>query len=65
MSETRIYRVDDGETAQLVRAPSQAQAVRHCAKRFSVKVASQDDLCTLLTKGVKVEESGNGEESGS
>lgn len=60
MTETRIYLIEDGEHATLVRAPSQAQAVRHVAKRFKCKVASQDDLVAHVGKGVKVETAMNG-----
>ncbi len=54
---TRIYVVTDTElqARQLVRASSQAQAVRHVTKsRFDVEVASQDDLVSLLGAGANV-----------
>lgn len=49
----------DGSTDQqhLVRAGSQAQAIRHVVgNQFSAEVATQDDLVTLIGKGVKVRE---------
>ena len=55
---TRIYLVTDRETQakRLIRASSQAQAVRHAvAKRFDAEVASQDDLVQLLDAGQAVE----------
>lgn len=52
---TRIYRIDDGKADRLVRATSQAQAVRHVASGFAVRVATQDDIADLVTEGVKVE----------
>lgn len=55
---TRIYLVTDRESQakRLIRASSQAQAVRHAAQsRYSVEVASQDDLVQLLDAGQAVE----------
>lgn len=54
----RIYRVDDGKQDRLVRATSQAQAVRHVASGFAVRVATQDDIANLVGEGVKVETAG-------
>jgi hypothetical protein len=51
---TRIYLVTDTKTGeqQLIRAGNQAQAVRRAAQsKFSVTVASQDDLVTLIAAG--------------
>jgi hypothetical protein len=62
MSDTRIYVVNDGQKKRLIRAPNQAQAVRHAAKDFKADVASQDDLCELIGAGVKVEQCTNGGE---
>ncbi len=56
---TRIYRVDDGHKDRLVRAPSQAQAIRHVASSFAVRVATQDDIAQLVGDGVKVETAGD------
>lgn len=53
---TRIYRVDDGRNDRLVRAASQAQAVRHVASGFVVRVATQDDIAELVASGVRVED---------
>ena len=52
---TRIYRIDDGKANRLVRATSQAQAVRHVASGFAVRVATQDALADQVGEGVKVE----------
>lgn len=56
---TRIYRVISAHGDKLVRAASQAQAIRHVvANTYTAKVASQDDLITMLESGVKVEDAG-------
>lgn len=55
---TRIYVVKDTDlhSRTLVRASSQAQAVRHVTKsRFEVEVASQDTIVSLMEAGLKVE----------
>ena len=55
---TRIYLVTDRETQakRLIRAGSQAQAIRHAVQgRFEATVASQDDLLGLLAAGQAVE----------
>jgi hypothetical protein len=52
----RIYAVYDGKNGRLVKAKTRAQALSHVAQStFSVQVASQDELVTLLGIGVKVE----------
>lgn len=54
---TRIYKVTNGDAEpRLVRAPNQAQALRHIVKPYKAEVASQDDLIAALSKGVKIEE---------
>lgn len=60
MSKTpsRIYRIDDGHSDRLVRATSQAQAIRHVASGFAVRVATQDDIANLVGEGCKVETAG-------
>jgi hypothetical protein len=64
VSETRIYRISEinspaGKLCALVRAGTQAQAIRHVVRnRFSADVATQDDLVGLLSAGVKVEDAG-------
>jgi hypothetical protein len=68
MGTQRIYRVDErvGDTtraAVLVRAPNAAQAVRHVAKRFTCRVASQEDLVLLAGNGVKVQQANEGDDS--
>ncbi|PRD64151.1 hypothetical protein [Malikia granosa] len=55
---TRIYVVTDQESQakRLIRASSQAQAIRHVAQsRFDIQAASQDDLVKLLAAGQAVE----------
>ena len=55
---TRIYAVTvEGKHKKLVRAASQAAAIRHVAKpMFAADVATQDELVELAGKGVKVED---------
>jgi hypothetical protein len=54
---TRIYIITNGASdPRLVRAPNQAQALRHIVKPYKAEVASQDALIAALGKGVKVEE---------
>lgn len=55
---TSIYRIDDGHGDRLVRAASQAQAIRHVASGFAVRVATQDDIVNLVAEGTKVETAG-------
>jgi hypothetical protein len=64
-NDTRIYLVTQStgegsgaaDSQHLVRAASQAQAIRHVVSdQFSADVATQDDLVTLLGRGVKVRE---------
>jgi hypothetical protein len=59
---TRIYVVTEADKARetplrhLVRAGSQAQAIRHIATpRFTAEVAEQDELVELVGAGVKVQ----------
>jgi hypothetical protein len=65
---SRIYAVEVGaqeaseKTVRMVRAVNPSQAVRYVAKNMiSAKLASQDDLVQLASKGVKVEEAGETE----
>jgi hypothetical protein len=52
----RIYAVYHGTEARLVRSSSRAQAMHHAAHTtFNVRVADQNDLVTLLGKGVQIE----------
>lgn len=54
---SRIYIVRNGASdPRLVRAPNQAQALRHIVKPYKAEVASQDDLIAALGNGVKVED---------
>ena len=60
MATKRIYLVTgpDGNK-HLVKATHQAAALRHVAdSRYKVDVASQDDLVSAVTAGVKVETAG-------
>ena len=52
MTPKRIYVVhDDGKPIALIRASSQAAAIRHAMKdRFEAVVADQDHLVSLLPK---------------
>lgn len=64
-AQTRIYVVESKSNIasdkghRLVRASSQAQALRHVADGlFEVSVPSQDRLVELAGKGIAVEEAG-------
>lgn len=64
-TQTRIYLVTDTESGKkrLVRASNQPQAVRYAARnKFSVEVAGQDDLVSLVGTGCPVEEAGADEQ---
>lgn len=55
---TRIYVVTDKATgeAQLIRATSQSQAIRHAAEKvYAAKVASVDDIVAIAGDGVKIQ----------
>lgn len=53
---TRIYIVTDGAISRLVRATHPSHALMHVVRdNYTVRVASQDDLETQISKGVKVE----------
>ena len=59
MATTRIYVVRDtaNESKRLVRASTQAQAIRHVVKdRFEVTVADQETLVFMMSGGAKVED---------
>lgn len=55
---TRVYLVTHAKGAKrLVRASSQAQALRHASRGdYTVDVPTQDELVTALTSGTKVED---------
>lgn len=57
-TQTRLYLVVDGDKKSLVRAPNPAQAIRHVARRITAEVASQDDIVSLVSSGVKPETAG-------
>ena len=63
MTTTRVYAVTDTAVSdmniRLVRASSQAQAIRHVAgKRYQAKPATVDEVVQHMGAGVKVEEAG-------
>lgn len=53
----RIYLVRHGKTSTLVRAKSQAAAIKHVTRDIAAEVATQDELVAMLTAGSKVEDS--------
>jgi predicted transcriptional regulator len=54
-AKSRIYAVADGATVALVRAVSPSQAIAHITRaRYSVRVASQDDIVSAITAGSAV-----------
>jgi hypothetical protein len=57
MKEDRIYIVGSlDNSVRLVRAATRHQALSHAASTaFTVRVASQNDLVTWVTSGIKVE----------
>lgn len=66
LMSTRIYLVTDRDTQaqRLIRATSQAQAIRHAvAKRFDAQVASQDHIVLRMLAGDTVETAGTGGEA--
>lgn len=56
--QNRIYVVmNDSGDPFLVRATSQAQALRHIAGRhYSVRIAKTTEIVDLMSKGTKVED---------
>ena len=59
MAAQRIYVVTNGNGRQLVRASSQAQAIRHIVStEYSAEVAKPDDIVELMTAGVQVQTAG-------
>lgn len=56
--QTRIYVVmNDAGDPFLVKASSQAQALRHIAGRYySVRIAKTTEVVDLMSKGTKVED---------
>tara|TARA_R110000822_G_scaffold35007_14_gene98912 strand:+ start:717 stop:923 length:207 start_codon:yes stop_codon:yes gene_type:complete len=63
MKQQRIYIVGHGLTMRLVRAAHRAQALNHVAKSIiNVKVASQDELVSALSKQIAIENSSDGEQ---
>lgn len=62
MKQQRIYIVGHGQTMRLVRAAHRAQALNHVAKSIiNVKVASQDELVSALSKQIAIENSSDNE----
>ena len=66
MTATRIYIVGSNDPAfptRLVKAAVRQQAMSHVAQSlFTVRVASQDDLVSALTKGIKIEGARDGDQ---
>lgn len=63
MSAERVYAVCDGVKTRLVRASTQAQALRHVARdTFTVAVASALETAELMNLGVKLEAAAAGTE---
>ena len=57
--KTRCYIVDNDGELNLVEAVSQAAARNHVArKRITVRYATQQDLVTLLSSGVTLQQAG-------
>ena len=57
MKEDRIYIVGSlDNSVRLIRAATRGQALAHAASTsFTVRLASQNDLVTWVTSGIKVE----------
>lgn len=58
---TRIYHVTENGTGKyrLIRAVSQAQAIRYAAQTsFGARVATQDDIVFAMSNGTAVENAG-------
>lgn len=56
LTANRVYVLfENGKAEALIRAPSQAQAIRHhTANRFEAIVADQDALIKYVGEGMKV-----------
>ena len=52
----RIYLVTNGTGHRLVRAQSQAQAIRHCVKHYAAETPTAEQLVALVSAGTKVED---------
>lgn len=67
MTKARIYFVDDTSDTtaapRLVRAISQAQALKHVTRPLTATVATQDQLVEALDNGIKVENAGVDEDA--
>ena len=61
--KTRIYLITDGTKQRLVRAQSQAQAIRHCVKHYTAETPTAEQLVALVSAGTKVENA-EGEQHG-
>jgi len=59
-TRTRIYVVNGGDlTAHLVMATNKAVAINHIAKKdITARVATQEDLVSMLNSGVEIQLSG-------
>lgn len=60
-TKNRIYITGHGQTVRLVRAAHKSQALGHVARSIiNVKVADQDELVAALVRGIKVENTTDG-----
>jgi len=66
MSASRIYIVGSSDPVfpvRLVKASIRQQALSHVAQSlFTVRVASQDDLVSALSQGIKIENAKDGDQ---
>lgn len=59
---TRIYLVKNETSKVLVKATSQAQALRHVVKaKFAVEVPNSSEVADLIVSGTKLETAGDAE----
>ena len=53
---SRLYVVTEpNHPPRLIEANNPSQAIRHCAKKFAVRVAKAQDVALMMSEGVKVE----------
>jgi hypothetical protein len=66
-TQQRIYKISDkAGITQLVKASTQAQALRFAARgQFAIDVASGIDVADLMSAGLKVADASGEEEEGS
>ena len=51
----KTYIVDDEGEDRIVRAYTQAEALRYCTRSLKIRPASHDDIIELMAAGVPVE----------